>query len=80
MCRSCGRGYEEAKEKAFINAGHFMTGFFVVSGFALPALFAHLEMMTTQALFMGLAGGLIVYSTILVYLHRFHGKQDWDSL
>eukprot|EP01112_Ceratiomyxa_fruticulosa_P009929 TRINITY_DN2608_c0_g2_i1.p1 TRINITY_DN2608_c0_g2~~TRINITY_DN2608_c0_g2_i1.p1 ORF type:complete len:128 (-),score=24.33 TRINITY_DN2608_c0_g2_i1:91-474(-) len=56
--------------------GYFLTGFLVVSGFGIPIVLAHAEIIQLAALLMSLAGGLIVYGTILVYLHFFHGKEE----
>eukprot|EP00028_Trichosphaerium_sp_Am-I-7-wt_P011721 CAMPEP_0168539448 /NCGR_PEP_ID=MMETSP0405-20121227/21835_1 /TAXON_ID=498012 /ORGANISM="Trichosphaerium sp, Strain Am-I-7 wt" /LENGTH=107 /DNA_ID=CAMNT_0008569015 /DNA_START=54 /DNA_END=377 /DNA_ORIENTATION=+ len=79
LCAACGRGYEDNKARAFKDAGFFLTGIFVVSGLALPSVLAHLTIIKTTALFLGLAGGLIVYGTILTYLHCFHGKKRDDD-
>jgi hypothetical protein len=75
----CSVGYEENKSRAFMDAGYFMTGILVISGFALPTVLAHLEIMSTAALLMALAGGLIVYGSILLYVHCFYGRQSEDD-
>eukprot|EP01126_Amoeba_proteus_P005378 TRINITY_DN1179_c0_g1_i3.p1 TRINITY_DN1179_c0_g1~~TRINITY_DN1179_c0_g1_i3.p1 ORF type:complete len:111 (-),score=0.56 TRINITY_DN1179_c0_g1_i3:56-388(-) len=58
------------------DVGFFLTGALIVSGFALPGVLAHMGSMKTQALFMGLAGGLVVYGTLMTYLHCFHKPDD----
>jgi len=76
ICVNCGRGYEYTHGNSFQNAGFFLTGVCVVSGFALPGVLAHLGTMAPQALWMGLAGGLTVYGSILTYLHCFHKPRE----
>jgi len=80
ICGQCGRGYEFTHGNAFKNAGFFLTGVCIVSGFALPGVLAHIEKMRIEALFMGLAGGLTVYGSILTYLHCFHKTEDLDVI
>lgn len=43
-----------------------MTAIFVVSGLAIPAVLAHVRIIQLGALFMSIAGGIVVYGTILV--------------
>eukprot|EP01110_Echinostelium_bisporum_P003404 TRINITY_DN1830_c0_g1_i1.p1 TRINITY_DN1830_c0_g1~~TRINITY_DN1830_c0_g1_i1.p1 ORF type:complete len:127 (+),score=7.41 TRINITY_DN1830_c0_g1_i1:60-440(+) len=56
--------------------GFFFTGFLVTLGFGIPSILAHSQIITLDALFLALAGGIIVYGTILVYLHFFYGKNE----
>jgi len=79
ICANCNRGYEATHGNSFKNAGYFLTGVCIVSGFGLPGVLAHLSLMTNQALFMGLAGGLIVYGSVLTYLHCFHNPADAEG-
>jgi hypothetical protein len=76
VCARCAAGLDDSYQRAFFDAGYFLTGLLITSGFALPAVLAHLEIMSTSALVMALAGGLIVYSVLLLYIHYFHGKQE----
>jgi len=61
----------------------------MVSGLAIPAIAAHLKQLEMGTLFMGLAGGLVVYASVLVliitfilfnyfkiYIHCFHPRED----
>lgn len=61
---------------AFEDAGHFLTAIFVVSGLAIPAVLAHIQVIQIGALLMSISGGVVVYGTILLYLHAFHGKKE----
>eukprot|EP01127_Copromyxa_protea_P004177 TRINITY_DN1403_c0_g1_i1.p1 TRINITY_DN1403_c0_g1~~TRINITY_DN1403_c0_g1_i1.p1 ORF type:complete len:124 (-),score=10.57 TRINITY_DN1403_c0_g1_i1:105-476(-) len=76
ICARCNHGYEQTYGNGFKNVGFFLTGFFIVSGFALPGLLAHINLIPPQSLFMGLAGGLVVYGTIMTYLHCFHKQNE----
>jgi len=58
--------------------GYFITGILIVSGFALPAVFAHSLLITWQAFGFAVGGGVIVYVTLLVYLHVFHKRKSDD--
>jgi len=71
-------GYEDRYGHMFKDIGFFLTGICIVSGFALPGVLAHVNLMSPNALFMALAGGTIVYCSILVYLHYFHKPATTD--
>ncbi|KAH9063297.1 vacuolar protein sorting 55 protein [Lactarius vividus] len=57
-----------------IDLGRFITAFVVVTGFSLPLVLAHSEIITSGASVMSLIGGGLVYGTILAYTAAF--KQD----
>eukprot|EP01125_Pyxidicula_operculata_P008291 TRINITY_DN2796_c0_g1_i1.p1 TRINITY_DN2796_c0_g1~~TRINITY_DN2796_c0_g1_i1.p1 ORF type:complete len:130 (+),score=9.47 TRINITY_DN2796_c0_g1_i1:150-539(+) len=78
ICANCNRGYEYTHGNKFKNVGYFLTGVCVVSGFALPGVLTHMGLMDQNAMYMGLGGGLIVYGSILVYLHCFHKPETGD--
>ncbi|KAI9483226.1 MAG: vacuolar protein sorting 55 [Benjaminiella poitrasii] len=59
-----------------IDAGHFITGIFIVTGFCLPFVLAHAEVITVPAMIMSIAGGLLVYGTIIAYTHFFAHQDD----
>jgi len=61
---------------SFKDMGYFLTGALVVSGFALPAVLAHAEIIAIPALAMSIAGGIIVYATLLFYIRRFHPEEQ----
>ncbi|KAI0273778.1 vacuolar protein sorting 55 [Gloeopeniophorella convolvens] len=57
-----------------IDLGCFITAVIVVTGFALPLILAHSEIIKPGASVMSLIGGGLVYGTILAYTAAF--KQD----
>ncbi|KAH9180693.1 vacuolar protein sorting 55 [Lactarius sanguifluus] len=57
-----------------IDLGRFITAFIVVTGFSLPLVLAHSEIITSGASVMSLIGGGLVYGTILAYAAAF--RQD----
>ncbi|KAI7879256.1 hypothetical protein K492DRAFT_208394 [Lichtheimia hyalospora FSU 10163] len=59
-----------------IDAGHFITGMFIVTGFCLPLVLAHAEVITIPAMVMSIAGGILVYGTIITYTHFFADQGD----
>ncbi|KAG1047659.1 hypothetical protein G6F46_008961 [Rhizopus delemar] len=60
-----------------IDAGHFITGIFIVSGFCLPSVLAHADVITVPAMIMSISGGVLVYGTIIAYTH-FFANQGYD--
>mmetsp|Transcript_18878 Transcript_18878/g.26391 ORF Transcript_18878/g.26391 Transcript_18878/m.26391 type:complete len:135 (+) Transcript_18878:95-499(+) len=57
--------------------GYFLTGVCIVSGFALPLVLAHVDVINFRALLLSLAGGIIVYVAMLVFLHKFLPKSEY---
>ncbi|KIY43414.1 vacuolar protein sorting 55 [Fistulina hepatica ATCC 64428] len=57
-----------------VDLGRFITSIIVVTGFALPVVLAHSEVITTSAGIMSIVGGGLVYGTILAYSAAF--RQD----
>jgi len=60
-----------------IDIGRFITAFIVVTGFALPLVLAHSEIIKPGASVMSLIGGGLVYGTILAYTAAFR-QEDAD--
>ena len=60
-----------------VDLGRFITSIVVVTGFALPVVLAHAEVIKPAACVMSIAGGALVYGTILAYTNTF--KQDEDD-
>jgi len=57
-----------------IDLGRFITAFIVVTGFSLPLVLAHSEIIKPGASIMSLIGGGLVYGTIMAYAAAF--RQD----
>jgi len=57
-----------------VDLGRFITAFIVVTGFSLPLVLAHSEIIKSGASVMSLIGGGLVYGTILAYTAAF--RQD----
>jgi len=60
-----------------VDLGRFITSTIVVTGFALPVVLTHSEVITPGACAMSVIGGGLVYGTILAYSAAF--KQDSDD-
>ncbi|KII88478.1 hypothetical protein PLICRDRAFT_176064 [Plicaturopsis crispa FD-325 SS-3] len=54
-----------------VDLGRFITAVVVVTGFALPIVLAHSEVIKTGACVMSIVGGGLVYGTILAYSAAF---------
>ncbi|KAK9451907.1 vacuolar protein sorting 55 [Limtongia smithiae] len=50
-----------------VDFGRYVTGFFVVTGLALPAALAHSRVIGIPAMFMSIFGGILVYGTIIAF-------------
>ncbi|KAI0062279.1 vacuolar protein sorting 55 [Artomyces pyxidatus] len=57
-----------------VDLGRFITAIIVVTGFSLPLVLAHSEIIRPGACVMSIVGGGLVYGTILSYTAAF--KQD----
>jgi len=60
-----------------VDLGRFLTSIIVVTGFALPIVLTHSEIIQPGACVMSIVGGALVYGTILAYSAAF--KQDSDD-
>ncbi|KAF9454510.1 vacuolar protein sorting 55 superfamily protein [Macrolepiota fuliginosa MF-IS2] len=54
-----------------VDLGRFLTSLIVVTGFALPIVLAHSGIIDSKASIMSIAGGGLVYGTILAYSAAF---------
>jgi hypothetical protein len=62
-----------------VDLGRFITAMFVVTGFALPIVLAHSNVINAKACAMSIAGGGLVYTTILAYSAAFKQEEsDYD--
>ncbi|KAF5330762.1 hypothetical protein D9619_005518 [Psilocybe cf. subviscida] len=67
------------ENSAPVDLGRFITSMFVVTGFALPIVLAHSNVINSKACVMSIAGGGLVYTTILAYSAAFKQEEsDYD--
>ncbi|CCK73456.1 Vps55p NDAI_0G04720 [Naumovozyma dairenensis CBS 421] len=59
--------------------GHFLTGMFVASGIALPLVFYHCQLIGSVSCAMSMIGGLIIYSSIVIFSWFFHSSWENDE-
>ncbi|KAI8806754.1 vacuolar protein sorting 55 [Cladochytrium replicatum] len=59
------------ENRGILETGYFLTSFFVVSGFGLPLVLAHADKITVPAMVMSFLGGVMIYGTIMGYVHFF---------
>jgi len=64
--------------RAFTDAGYFLTSILFVSFLGFPFVFYHAKAIHIGNMFMSLAGGLIVAGSAVAYYHLF--KDDEDDL
>lgn len=60
-----------------VDLGRFITSCVVVTGFGLPLILQHADIIKPAASYMSIAGGACVYGTILAYSQVF--KQDSEE-
>uniref|UniRef100_A0A8H7Y589 Vacuolar protein sorting 55 n=1 Tax=Psilocybe cubensis TaxID=181762 RepID=A0A8H7Y589_PSICU len=62
-----------------VDLGRFITSIFVVTGFALPIVLAHSNVIDPKACAMSITGGGLVYATIIAYSAAFRQEDsDYD--
>jgi hypothetical protein len=59
-----------------VDFGQFVTSMFLVTGVAFPLVLAHAEVIHDMAAYMSIAGGVLVYGTIITYGRFFSAETD----
>ncbi|KAJ7109401.1 vacuolar protein sorting 55 [Mycena epipterygia] len=59
-----------------VDLGRFITAMIVTSGFALPIVLAHAQVIYNAACVMSILGGGLVYGTILAYSAAFRQEES----
>jgi len=59
-----------------VDLGRFITAMIVTSGFALPIVLAHAQIIHNTACVMSILGGGLVYGTILAYSAAFNQEES----
>ncbi|KAI9837430.1 MAG: Vacuolar protein sorting-associated protein 55 [Thelocarpon superellum] len=79
ICARCANpdDFIESGGNAIVDFGRFCTGFLVVMGIALPTLLAHCGIIVYPAMVMSIAGGLLIYGTIISFTMFFQEEQDF---
>ncbi|PWN52518.1 vacuolar protein sorting 55 [Violaceomyces palustris] len=79
LCSRCAGADDFSADynSAFLDFGHFMTGMMVVTGVALPLSLAHAGIIAPVACAMSIAGGGLVYGTILTYSGFFSESDEF---
>ncbi|RHZ81078.1 hypothetical protein Glove_123g41 [Diversispora epigaea] len=75
----CSGGYDyysDGQNNGCKDFGQFITAIFIVTGVCLPLVLAHSEVITYTAMVMSIAGGLLVYATIIAYSAFFASEGD----
>ncbi|EIW85177.1 vacuolar protein sorting 55 protein [Coniophora puteana RWD-64-598 SS2] len=61
-----------------VDLGRFLTAVVVVTGFALPIVLAHSEVIRPAACAMSIIGGALVYGTIQAYAAAFRQDDEYE--
>ncbi|KAM0664279.1 hypothetical protein ACQRIU_006862 [Beauveria bassiana] len=79
ICSRCANpdDFVESSGAAILDLGRFFTGFFVVMGMALPVILAHADIIRVEAMIMSIAGGLLIYGTIISFGMFFQEEQEF---
>jgi hypothetical protein len=64
------------QESKILELGYFFTSIFIVSGFGLPMVLNHSNLITNHAMYLSLSGGFLIYLTICGYISAFGSRQD----
>ncbi|KAJ6502506.1 vacuolar protein sorting 55 superfamily protein [Mycena sanguinolenta] len=71
-------GSYEGGSSGPVDLGRFITAMIVTSGFALPLVLAHAQVIHPAACVMSIIGGSLVYGTILAYSAAFQEESEFD--
>jgi len=77
LCKRFG-GDPFATGKAFDDWGNFLTGILFVVGIGVPILLAHVRIIRIEGLITSIVGGIIVGTSITLYLWKFHKQREED--
>ncbi|KAJ7343440.1 vacuolar protein sorting 55 superfamily protein [Mycena albidolilacea] len=69
-------GSYEGGSSGPVDLGRFITAMIVTSGFALPIVLAHAQVIHNVACVMSILGGGLVYGTILAYSAAFRQEES----
>ncbi|KAH0292358.1 vacuolar protein sorting 55 [Aureobasidium namibiae CBS 147.97] len=69
--------FMDGGSNAIVELGRFITGFLVVMGVALPIVLAHTGQISVPAAAMSIAGGLLIYSTIISFSLSFREDEEF---
>ncbi|KAK9469974.1 vacuolar protein sorting 55 [Dipodascopsis tothii] len=67
----------EGSGSSAVDFGRYLTGFFVVTGLALPVALAHARVIGAEAMLMSISGGLLVYGTIITFTLFFRESEEF---
>lgn len=59
--------------------GHFLTGMLVTSGITLPLILYHCQLINSVSCVMSITGGVIIYSSIVIFSWFFHSSWNDDD-
>ncbi|KAH7362995.1 vacuolar protein sorting-associated protein [Plectosphaerella cucumerina] len=69
--------FVESSGGAVLDLGRFCTAFLVVMGIALPVVLSHAGLINVTAMVMSVAGGLLIYGTIVSFSMFFQEEQEF---
>ncbi|KAL1923166.1 uncharacterized protein VTP21DRAFT_9542 [Calcarisporiella thermophila] len=79
VCARCGGSNDIMSDESntgLLDLGRFLTGILVMTGFSLPFVLAHAEVISIPAMIMSIGGGILVYTTIITYGKFFAQEED----
>ncbi|KAJ0117061.1 hypothetical protein N8I77_008926 [Diaporthe amygdali] len=79
ICGRCANpdDFVESSGAGVMDLGRFCTGFLVVMGIALPIVLAHSHLISIGAMVMSVAGGLLIYGTIISFGMFFQEESEF---
>lgn len=60
-----------------MDAGYFLTSFFLVSGIALALVLYRADIIESGAMIQSVGGGILVYGTIIAYQYFFGPEEEF---
>ena len=73
FCKRLARNSDlfQEEDNSIREVGYFITSFFVVSGFGLPLVLYHGNLIEFGAMMLSLSGGVMIYGTVVGYIKYF---------
>eukprot|EP01107_Rhizomastix_libera_P014434 TRINITY_DN4622_c0_g1_i1.p1 TRINITY_DN4622_c0_g1~~TRINITY_DN4622_c0_g1_i1.p1 ORF type:complete len:134 (-),score=29.53 TRINITY_DN4622_c0_g1_i1:37-438(-) len=77
MCGMCNRPDPFGDgNRGWKNSGFFLTAILIVSGIGFPLILLHAKVIDVGNMIMSLAGGVVIYGTVILYAHFFSVKEE----
>jgi len=75
-CSEWETDFMDDRSRSWQDVAYFLTGVFLASGFGIPFIMKHALVIELWPALLSLAGGLLIYGSIELYLRYFHTQKE----